>query len=579
MSYSRVRPLKNDISFNQSHYDDVDAALSAAATATTSLTASLSAAASSGASTVSILTQPSWVRAGQKAIIDPYTSVCEVAIIQSVSGSTVTLTATLANSHANGTVVFAPSSGFLNVEWWGARGDGTSGQHVPINAAATAAGVQGNGATYSGIYLPRGNYSTADQIILPTEVAMRGDGFRQTQISPASDFGSGKFVILFSDRNAGENIVSDLGISKTVSVTPGVVPTNMHGISDGNSCRITRVRVRGMNAAIEIRGNHGHFYDLDLGSSFDGFYFADTSGGGTVYGLGNHVFTDVKVSGCGRSGWAVAGGNNISSCIFVNPETGETPWGFFKATHTDHGFMDNTIISQLNWENMGNGAFYDATAAGTSLFNNNTILSGGGNISLTYNDSNYPVQPFKLDAVLGADIDVGNLLTGVAHFTGPFISAQSISGLRIHGTASTWWGTLQSNSIQFATVAADFDMASSTWDGGDGSGVLLYTGSTVAAGGLVKPNGVKVAAITTTTTDVPLGYATMAGASGDVIGIQQEGRINVLCTGTVAANSYVKPSTGTGGSVMAATSKQDGNVCGIAVSGGTNTTIAVAALV
>lgn len=575
MSYSRVRPLKNDISFNQSHYDDVDAALSAAATATTSLTASLSAAASSGASTVTILTQPSWVRAGQRVIIDPYTSICEAAIIQSVSGSTVTLTATLANNHANGTAVFAPSSGLMNVEWWGARGDGTSGQEVPINAALVAARVLGSGSINGGIYLPRGNYSTADQITHGSGIVIVGDGPLATQISPATDFGAGKYAIVCSDRSTGNVRYRDFQINRSVSITPGVVSTNMHGLADTSSCRYERIRIRGMNAGIEIRGNHGHFKDLDIGNCYDGFYHAD----GTVYGIGNNAFTNMNCSGNARSGWAVAGGNNIAQSIFTNVEVVNSPFGFFKEAYTSHGFMNNTIIDQCNCENVGNAFVYDVNSAGSSAFNSNIIRSGSINIDLSHNWSAYNVQAFRFDSVSLARIDVDDTLVGIAHFNAPFITAHDISQLHIHGATSSFWATLASNSIQFAVVAADFDMSNSTWEGGDGTGVLLYTGSTVAAGGLVKPNGVKVAAITTTTTDVPFGYATMAGASGDVIGIQQAGRINVLCTGTVAANSYVKPSTGTGGSVMAATSKQDGNVCGIAVSGGTNTTIAVAALV
>lgn len=551
---------------------------SAAIASVAGLSSSLSAAATSGGSTVTIAVQPSWVRAGQRIIIDPYTSICEAAIISSVSGTTVTLSAVLASNHTLGTVVLAPQDRFLNVEWWGAN-NGASGQQVPINAAATAAGTVGSGAIYGGIYLPRGDYSTSDQILIPSQAQMLGDGWRSTQISPASDFGSGKFVILLSDREAGENCISDIGISKSVSITPGTRPTNMHGISDGNSCRIGRVRIRGMNAAIEVRGNHGHFYDLDLGNCFDGFYFADTTGGGTVYGLGNHSFTDVKVSGNARSGWAVAGGNNISSSIFSNPEVGETPWGFFKETRTDHGFMNNTLIDQFNWENVGNGAFYDDTATGASGFTANVIRGGGGNISTTYTWAVYPVQPFKLDGFGQCEIDVGDTLIGIAHFNAPFITAVSIAGVHFHGANAGWWAALQSNGIKFAAGPADFAVAGSTYEGDDDYGIIQYLSGTISASKLVKPNGVSVAPITTTTTDVPFGYAALAGVTADVIAVQQGGKLNVTCTGTVASGSYVKPSTGTAGAVMAASSRSDGSVCGIATSGGTNTTIAVAALI
>lgn len=70
---------------------------------------------------------------------------------------------------------------WFNVKAYGAKGDGTTDDATAINAALTAAGVNGGV-----VYLPAGTYAIGAGLVVTSNVAMVGDGMDATIIKPKS---------------------------------------------------------------------------------------------------------------------------------------------------------------------------------------------------------------------------------------------------------------------------------------------------------------------------------------------------------------------------------------------------------
>jgi len=107
------------------------------------------------------------------------------AVIRKVlpTNSSIAITSTGADS-GTGDVSLAVANRYFSVKDYGAIGDGTTDDIIPINLARTALVVNGGGV----LYFPRGNYRVSTGIDLTNNMTILGDGDSSQIISTSTSF-------------------------------------------------------------------------------------------------------------------------------------------------------------------------------------------------------------------------------------------------------------------------------------------------------------------------------------------------------------------------------------------------------
>lgn len=529
--------------------------------------------ASASDTTITIANQPSWVRVGERIVIDPHTSLCESAVIKTVSGTTVTLRAALANSHAANTLVYCPPNGVFNAAWWGA-GIQTTGNEVPINAAATAAGTTPSGVahvTAGTVYLPRGNYRTTETITLPQGVSLVGEGIYATTISVDSDLGSGVYAIQGEVVDFAQNTYADFALYGVGSnPTVGVAPCLMSGIRAGSNCFVDRVQTSLFWAGLDCQGNHSTVRDSLFNDGYYGVYFNASSAG-----FGDWIFDNVSLQSHGGACFGVHKDSSIDEGLFIKIGAGSAPFAFFKegSGASTAGFVTNSIFQMLAGEGLGSAVFMDSNAGqGASSFGGWIFVGQSGFSWVSgWRNTSYDDCFMKIDKNAGIEI-YG-------------------TGAKVNSSSTYWYSSFAGGApyvhnmdkvLSYMSTTRSFSPngqgATGTWSGQSGSGITqkLASSTAVAVGQLLMRTGQNTSDLYSS--GAPSGFALSAGTvSGDVVVVQEKGTVTgVPATGTVAAGNYLKPSA-TAGSVQAATGFSDGPIVGVALTGGTNTNITVGA--
>lgn len=143
----------------------------------------LSAAPSATDTTIDVKSMPSGVVANAVwAVIDPYTSECEIRKVTGISTLALTVAA-LTYAHAVDDPVIFVNSPVVNVKWFGARGDGTTEDATAIQRALNQnlSGATNRGTIY---YFPQGIYKVSTSLDLTNarDFIIRGDTWQNTII-------------------------------------------------------------------------------------------------------------------------------------------------------------------------------------------------------------------------------------------------------------------------------------------------------------------------------------------------------------------------------------------------------------
>lgn len=152
--------------------------------------------------------------------------------------------------------------GYINVKWFGAKGDRTTDDFAAIMAACNylykSLVFSGIGASAGTIYMPRGIYSTSQRLVIPNRVRLLGDGARSTAIRPTTVF-SDSVLVELSNRlqtEGPQNTFSNLiqSISLDLDNRPALIGLFSKEINEQSGARdflIANVAYKGISVRNE----------------------------------------------------------------------------------------------------------------------------------------------------------------------------------------------------------------------------------------------------------------------------------------------------------------------------------------
>lgn len=175
-----------------------------------------------GATSVCVSTFPKWCSVSGSNIyivIDPGTTDCEIRKVTSVSEEVVGFSLSLDYAHAEGDSIIFTDGARIDVKWFGAKGDNSADDTIPLQRAALQASVLGRGT----IVFPSGIYRTSGTITLSSNVALVGDADMVSTIYMTSNNAA---VTASSASNiyiSGIQFVVQSGSAITFSLVVGVI--------------------------------------------------------------------------------------------------------------------------------------------------------------------------------------------------------------------------------------------------------------------------------------------------------------------------------------------------------------------
>ncbi len=201
-------------------------------------------------------------------------------------------------------------SGPLNVEWFGAVGDGAADDTGAIQAAINLCSLFDGGK----VYIPTGRYKvTSTMSVLTNHTTIYGDGPNATTIVPSA-LGMNCFMFGNGTSTAIEYCgVQDLSIIPTVAIDRGVWIRNHYWFIGRN---------------VQVYGNHDTAFEFENGSvAYLGFLHDVISGNSASYGcvlgragsgdLQNVLLYNSHFDGAGASGLQVV---NVGGLMWVGGE-------------------------------------------------------------------------------------------------------------------------------------------------------------------------------------------------------------------------------------------------------------------
>ena len=166
------------------------------------------------------------------AVIDPYTTECEVRQITARTGKVLTIAA-LTYAHDQYDEVLFIDELVLSAKWWGAKGDGVTNDTTALQRAAAAA----TALTGSTLHLPAGNYSIVPPVDLGGEMRLIGDNQGSIITASAATFS------LIRMRNDSEiSNVKLVGFDRTVA-TSIAIEIGGDASYTNLQCRVRNIRL------------------------------------------------------------------------------------------------------------------------------------------------------------------------------------------------------------------------------------------------------------------------------------------------------------------------------------------------
>lgn len=518
-------------------------------------------------------------------VVDAWTTNAQLArATVNATGKILTVAAPgLTAAHLAGVPVILVEDFMVHPEWWGANASAGMSQTTNTSAIQTLLVQLGNGGVGNPGNTVRfdvrgsgGIYNVNSQIQIFSGCATFSNFILQT----GTDYGSGQCMLkCFMDSvDTTHNYprVFDVVVTCTIAkpsmatfISGGSVPwVAMDGFTTRNRTIFERCSAYGVHSGFNITNcDHSTMRDCTAGSDFYGFYFQ-----GSV-NAGDASFIRCNTDGNYRASWGSGVGANqpqgahMEDCSWTN-----APWvWYFEGGGAP---IDITFIN-TNVEFMGNGWAYMAPGASAAQLSSWTFVDpclsapGNGTYSSAWTDTNFPT---------------GNL--GVVNDSG---QPSIITNCRwIHGGAAyTFTNTRAGSYFKFDTGGNVFDLIN--------TGITMFNGGTaitVASHGLqgavfnipawqaqgtaatttgavttynllesVVASGFNTMQKYQTAGATPSGVAlwTSASSSGATCAVTQ-GYARITATGTIAANTYVKPDLANPGAVVQATVRQTATI-------------------
>lgn len=220
-------------------------------------------------------------------IIDPFTTECEIRKATIVIGATYTVSA-FTYAHAKDDPVFWTEFPYVNVKWFGAKGDGSTDDLISINRATTAASETTGAAMI--VELPPGTYLVSDTVNIPNKVIVRGagpiarTGAPGATIKAMSGF-SGSYVVQLGD-DASNSVycrLENLGVDGNHICDVGIYSNSINEESGILRCTVVECDTYGIHMDNSVTGLLRNFLMRDL------YVLNDTGGvGNTAIGVYYH---------------------------------------------------------------------------------------------------------------------------------------------------------------------------------------------------------------------------------------------------------------------------------------------------
>jgi Pectate lyase superfamily protein len=440
----------------------------------------------------------------------------------------------------NGGTIIAPTTGggrwervinepYINVRWFGAKGDDTTDDTAAFQAAIAAAGT-----LKRKVYVPKqtsGSYILNGELTLD-QIHMVGEA--PNTVLYFNELGVNKYAITMLDASGGEwnrPGLENIFLFGPGGYTLGVAPCDMHGIRigvDGDSARavLSGVSVLGFNFGVIFDNDVGHIAlrDCRIGACFHGVYIRR--------GNGDYYFDNSAIVGNTFSCVASPKNCGISGGLFNHTHFGFSPYAFYQSDTNETspgsyqpGWLYACDFHVCGFEAIGNAAFLsEATVtAGNPAFSANSFTDCFGSFLNTYkitarNQNWWMDLPFTE----GNKVFLGNGswpfgASGMIRYQGPggwYIQGESSSSAT--NTIPYLSGDTRFNVLDFA----DYNARTVTVSAGSTSATYTFDPVERSCAELIKPTAAPITNpgsvwwITTTTTSCTINLAAAAPGGG-----------------------------------------------------------------
>lgn|GEM_PF-5579726 len=230
--------------------------------------------------------------------------------------------------------------GFVNVKWFGAKGDGL-GDDYPAFASAidfvkTRKSISGIGQMSGTVYAPPGLYPLGQRLVLPNKVRLLGEGSRVTELYPTASF-TDTILVELSNKNYGGKVNTFTNLLEHVSLDmrsrPGLIGVYSEEVNEQSGVKsflIRNLRYKGIQfkATTEFVGvGPQNFYIQEGEIIFDGNETAESKGIQIDINSGDfQSMRDISIVGKNSLCWGIdissAAGFAASSIHFENVARG-----------------------------------------------------------------------------------------------------------------------------------------------------------------------------------------------------------------------------------------------------------------
>lgn len=429
-----------------------------------------------------------------------------------------------------------------------------------------------NAHTAGTIFIPAGSARVQSaNITYPENISFLGEGSQASVLSWPTDLGAGYAFGPAAAAGSGpyhNNTIEGIGFrgeSYGLSLTMGTQATTQDGLRIARRTTVRRCEIRGFGRGLAFSEDHASVYDSDINGNHWNLVWSPCP----VSRFGNIVAEDLRIDYASMANIYVEDNNKITDSQLRRISGGLAPYGILAASgrvFTD--FIVNSLLEQVNIEGYGNAQIYSDSTE--DKISNCQILYCNPAISATYR---LPATTYdyciRVGQITGSVVDMSTLI--------PLTAVPTIAPIYANNSSVGFGDTVfkdvntdlldfsQTNTLPIWKSAATTPIDCAFTTNRNARGVLIRAAAAITQYDLCRLDTVNVGQPFSSSTQMPLGVARVAAASGAMCPIITEGpaRAHADATG-VAQAKFIKPSATTG-RVAEATGFADGPLLGISM--------------